>query len=259
MRKRDYDSPLRTAQTADTRRRIIAAATAEFIQHGYAETSVARIAAAAGVSRETVYHALGNKQAVLKACWDVAVVGDDAPLSVAERAEYQAMLADPDPISAAKTFGQLSASLVSRIGPLLRVVADAAHEPQLASLLAQTRDERLQGTRLLLARLSGADPGTPQFAQAVDVVYALVSPELALLLTEQRGWSLTTYGDWLAEQVAAQVNRLRAHQARQPDHARLTAGSPGASQSRTAHDSATSLPGRSPRDQVEGDPAIADR
>jgi AcrR family transcriptional regulator len=213
MRKRDYDSPLRNAQTADTRRRIIAAATAEFTQRGFAETSVARIAAAAQVSRETVYHTLGNKQAVLKACWDVAVVGDDAPVPVAERAEYQAMLAEPDPTSAAKTFGQLSAALVSRIGPLLRVVADAAHEPELAGLLAQTRDERLKGTRVLLAKLSGVDPGTPRFAQAVDVVYALESPELALLLTEQRGWSVTTYGEWLGEQVAAQVRSLRTHHA----------------------------------------------
>ncbi|HEU5485922.1 MAG TPA: TetR/AcrR family transcriptional regulator [Microlunatus sp.] len=209
MRKRNYDSPLRTAQSAGTRRRIVAAATAEFTRHGYAKTSVAGIAAAAGVSRETVYHVLGNKQAVLKACWDVAVVGDDEPVPVAERAAYRSMLAEPDPTEAAKQFGQLSAGLVGRIGPLLRVVADAAHEPELAELLAQTRDERLQGTRQLLATLSGAAPATPRFAHVVDVVYALVSPELALVLIEQRRWTLSAYGDWLGEQVAAQVLGLR--------------------------------------------------
>jgi AcrR family transcriptional regulator len=170
---------------------------------------VGGIATAAGVSRETVYHVLGNKQAVLKACWDVAVVGDDLPVAVADRVEYQAVLTEPDLAAAARMFGQLSAALVSRIGPLLRILADAAHEPELAALLAQTRDERLEGTRLLLAKLSGVDPDTPKFAQAVDVLYALVSPEVALLLIEQRGWSQTAYGDWLAEQVAGHITSLK--------------------------------------------------
>jgi AcrR family transcriptional regulator len=208
MRKRNYASPLRAAQTADTRRRIVEAATVEFTRHGYAKTSVGNIAAAAQVSRETVYHVLGGKPAVLKACWDVAVVGDHAPAPVADRAEYRAILTDPDLASAAQAFGRLSASLLSRIGPLLRVLADAVHEPELADLLAKTRAERLEGTRSLLAQLSGADPCTVQFGHALDVLYAFISPELALVLTEQRGWSLTAYGDWLAEQVAEQVNRL---------------------------------------------------
>ena len=207
-RKRKYESPLREAQTADTRHRILEAAAAEFVRRGYAKTSVGSIAASAGVSRETVYHVLGGKQACLKACWDVAVVGDDVAVPVADRDEYRAMLTDPDPVTAARTFGRLSADLVGRIGPLLQVLADAAHEPDLADLLAQTRAERLKGTRQLLAQLSGADPDTAQFAQAVDVVYAFISPELALLLTGQRGWDLSSYADWLGEQVAEQVNGL---------------------------------------------------
>ena len=60
IRKRTYDSPLRAAQTADTRRRIVEAAAAEFTRHGYAKTSVGGIASAAGVSRETVYNVLGG-------------------------------------------------------------------------------------------------------------------------------------------------------------------------------------------------------
>lgn len=207
-RKRNYESPLREGQTADTRRRILDTAATEFTQRGYAKTSVGSIAASAGVARETVYHLVGGKQAVLKACWDVAVVGDDAPVAVADRDEYRAMLSDPDPDTAARTFGRLSADLVGRLGPLLQVLADAAHEPDLADLLAHTRAERLNGTRQLLARLSGADSDTAQFAQTVDVVYALISPELALLLTRQRGWDLITYGAWLGDQVAEQVDRL---------------------------------------------------
>lgn len=209
-RKRNYASPLRDAQTVQTRRRIIDAAASEFARVGYAKTSMGGIATAAGVARETIYHLIGGKPAVLKACYDVAVVGDDAEIPVADRAEYQAMLADPDRVAAARTYGQLSAQLVGRIGRILRVLADAEHEPELADLLAQTRAERLAGTRHLLATLSGADHNGAAFAHAVDVLYALTSPELALLLIEQRGWSLTAYGDWVGDQLADQLSRLRS-------------------------------------------------
>jgi len=210
-RKRNYESPLRDAQTAETRRRVLATAREEFVCHGYARTSISGIAAAAGVSRETVYHLFGGKAAVLKSVYDVAIVGDDNQVPVADREEYRAMLTEPDPAAAARTFGRLSAELVGRIGPVLRVLADAAREPELADVLAQTREERLAGTRQLLATLSGADPHSLAFGRAVDVVWALVSPELALLLTEGRGWSLAAYGEWLGEQVADQVARLAEH------------------------------------------------
>jgi AcrR family transcriptional regulator len=206
--KRNYDSQLRDAQTAETRRRVVEAATREFVVLGYAKTSVSGIAAAAGVSRETVYHLIGGKPAVLKACYDVAVVGDHAQVPVADRKEYRAVLADPDPASAARSYGRLSAQLLGRIGPVLRVLAEAAHEPELADLLAQTRAERLVGIRQLLATLSGVEQDSAQLGHAVDVIYALTSPELALLLLEQRGWSLTTYGEWVGEQLADQISSL---------------------------------------------------
>lgn len=207
---RTYTSALRDAQTAQSRARIVDAAAREFVRLGYAKTSMSAVAAAAGVSRETVYHLIGGKVAVLKAVYDVAVIGDHTESPVAERDAYQAMLDDPDPASAARTFGQLSADLVGRIGPILKVLADAAHEPELALLLDQTRAERLAGTRHLLASLSGADSTTDRFREAVDEVYALISPELALVLIDQRGWDLTSYGSWLGRKLTASVDQLRS-------------------------------------------------
>jgi AcrR family transcriptional regulator len=51
--KRAYDSPLRKAQAAATRRAIIDAAAALFIDRGYVATSIDAIAEAAGVGRAT--------------------------------------------------------------------------------------------------------------------------------------------------------------------------------------------------------------
>lgn len=208
--KRRYDSPLRDAQTAQTRARIVDAATREFVRSGFAKTSMSAVAAVAGVSRETVYHLLGGKAAVFKAVYDVAVVGDHAETPVVDRDVYRAMLADPDPASAARTFGRLSADLVGRIGPVLKVLSDAAQEPELADLLAETRSERLFGIRHLLVRLSGVDPMTERFAEAVDETYGLISPELALVLVEQRGWSLDAYATWLGRRLTVVVKDLRS-------------------------------------------------
>ena len=156
--KRVYESPLRTAQAARTRQQIIDAARRAFVRDGYGGTSMAALAREAGVSRETLYKTFRTKPDLLKAVYDVAVVGDHEAVAVADRPEYTRMLDDPDPDAAARAFGMLSAELVERVGPVLRVLADAAHEPELQDLLDTTRAERLEGTRNLLIRLSGTPP-----------------------------------------------------------------------------------------------------
>jgi AcrR family transcriptional regulator len=208
MGKRAYESPLRTAQAARTREQIIEAARRAFVRDGYSGTSMAGLAREAGVSRETLYKTFRTKPDLLKAVYDVAVVGDHEAVAVADRPEYTQLLAEQAPDAAARTFGMLSAELVERIGPVLRVLADAAHEPDLQDLLDATRAERLEGTRNLLIQLSGISAG-PALDRAVDVVWTLISPEVALLLTDQRGWTREQYGHWLGEAVAAQVQRLR--------------------------------------------------
>lgn len=57
-------------QEAETtaRERILAAAFALFMKHGYAATSTAEVAARAGVSKRDIYAQVGNKQDLLIAC-----------------------------------------------------------------------------------------------------------------------------------------------------------------------------------------------
>jgi hypothetical protein len=43
-----------------------------------------------------VFTAVGNKQALLAAVRDVALAGGDLPVAVADRAPYQAVVAEPD-------------------------------------------------------------------------------------------------------------------------------------------------------------------
>lgn len=206
-RKRKYDSQLRVEQAAATRARIVAAARAVFLRKGYAASSIVAVAQEAQVSRETVYQAYGTKANLLKAVYDAAVVGDTDPVPVAERTAYGEMLADPDPHSALRTFGRLSADLVSRMGPILVLLQEGGNDPDLAELVATTREERLTSVRQLLIHLHGlaGRPSEAELERAVDVVWTLISPEVTLLLVNQRGWSAPEYGAWLGQTMGTLV------------------------------------------------------
>src|SRR5438105_10523175 len=61
---RRYRSALRDERAADTRARIVTAARDLFAARGFADTTVALIAARAGVAQPTVYAVFGSKGAI---------------------------------------------------------------------------------------------------------------------------------------------------------------------------------------------------
>src|SRR5215472_734490 len=94
--KKPYSSELRAAQARATRRAIVDAAARLFAGQGYGATTVDAIAAAAGVSRKTVFASVGGKAAALKLAIDWAIVGDDEPVPLLGRPHIQAGHAAPD-------------------------------------------------------------------------------------------------------------------------------------------------------------------
>ena len=88
----------RAEKTRLTRRRIVAAAAARFLDQGYGATTLDQIAAGADVAVQTVYFHFGNKATLLKEALDVAAVGDDEPVALMNRPWVQEMVAEPDPV-----------------------------------------------------------------------------------------------------------------------------------------------------------------
>ena len=88
-----YVSPLREAQAAQTRLRVLEAAASVFGSSGYSGTSLPAIAAEAGVSLETVKQN-GPKAALLLASFDQAFSGaeGDGPLHFRELGAQAAAL-----------------------------------------------------------------------------------------------------------------------------------------------------------------------
>ncbi len=94
--KRSYSRSARDEQVALSRRRVLAAADACFVEVGFGATTVAGIAAKAGVSVQTVYNVVGGKPDLLKAVYDVRVAGDTKPIPIAERPQVLALRAASD-------------------------------------------------------------------------------------------------------------------------------------------------------------------
>jgi AcrR family transcriptional regulator len=214
---RAYDNRRRSEQAILNHRRILEAAHQELVTRGYADTTISGVAEAAGVSVQTVYKAFGSKAALAKRVYDVTLVGDEEPVPLVDRADMQAISAEPDPRQKLARYAALGRTLVERIGPLLSVLLSGAKagDPELAEFAATTARERLIGVSGLVGQLDAVGALRPGlgFDRARDIVWALIGWEIYELLVIERGWSLDEWQAWVAESTAALVLRDAAKKA----------------------------------------------
>src|SRR5215472_185333 len=94
--KRPYRSPLREQAAQRTRTQIRDAAAQLFAEQGYALTTMRQIAENAEVSERTAYLAFPSKLDLFMGVIGVATAGDDQPIPIAQRPEFQAALSERD-------------------------------------------------------------------------------------------------------------------------------------------------------------------
>lgn len=208
-RKRSYTSDLRTEQARETRRRIVAAATALFTELGYGATTIDAVATRAGVSRKTVFTAVGGKGVLLKLAFDWAVTGDDEPVPMAERPVIRRIRESQDPDFIVTEYAVHMAETYPRLAPVALAVeaAAGAGEPDAVALLAEVRGQRLWGMNQMAAQLAGLEalPEGLSAEAAADLLWTLTDPAPYNLLVLQRGWTGERYAQWLAGAMRAAV------------------------------------------------------
>ena len=209
--KRSYRSPLRVAQARATRGKILAAATELFVAAGYGATSIDAIADAAGVSRATVFNVFGDKPTLLKSAYDVALVGDDEPVALPDRADSKAIRAEPDPARYLERYAALIAELGGRVSGIYEAVRGAAGtDPEVRPVWEKILAERRVGAEHVVADTASKGPLRPGLdpAAAADVVWILIDPGLHHLLVDRRGWSDESFRNWLAGQLVRELLRV---------------------------------------------------
>jgi len=198
---RRYRSDKRAARAAGTRASILSAARRLFLARGWTGTTIADIAAAAGVSGETVYAAFGSKkeilrqlvvQAVRQARPDIPLIEQEGAARIARASEQARQI---------ELFSGDVARVLARVAPLMEVVRVAAGaDAEMAALHARLHRGRRDNLEWFAGMLLGNGPlrdGMDAKA-AGDILWRLASPELFLLMRRVEKASLRTYADWLA-------------------------------------------------------------
>jgi AcrR family transcriptional regulator len=205
-----YASEVRDEQAQRTRRAIVAAASELFLARGYAATTIDAIAAAARVSRRTVFNSVGGKVVLLKLAMEWAIVGDDEPVPLADRPAIKAIQAESDPRKALALWAQTVVGVASRVAPVSAVLTAAADtDPAAAQLFSELARNRMFGATEFvryLASLEGLAAGVSE-QQAADLCWSLMDGHLYHLLVTQRGWTTVSFTQWLADSLAATLLR----------------------------------------------------
>jgi AcrR family transcriptional regulator len=210
VKTRRYESPRRREQAEATRRQILEAAQRLFERHGYAATTMAAIAAEAGVALKTVYVAFETKSGLLRALWHLLLRGDEADVPMGERRWYQEVLDEPDPERQLRRVAHSSRIVKERAGALLGVIRSAAAtDADAGELWARIQADFHDNQRAIVEALHArkALRRGLTVARAADVLWTLNHPDLWLLLVGERGWTPREWERWFAETVRAQLLR----------------------------------------------------
>jgi AcrR family transcriptional regulator len=206
--KRRYHSPHRQEQAAATRVAILEAAHRLFERHGYGTTTMAAIAAEAGVALKTVYLAFETKSGVLRALWNLRLRAGRDQVPIAQQQWYREALEEPNPERQLRLNARNSRAAKHRIATVLDVIAAAAPlDPDIAALWDRIQSDYHANQRLIVESLNqkralkaGLDAD-----RASDILWTINHPNTWHLLVGERGWTPHQYEQWTAELACSQL------------------------------------------------------
>ncbi len=204
---RRYDSPRRRQQASATRRDILDGAQKLFERQGYATTTMAAVAAEAGVALKTVYLAFETKSGLLRALWHVLLRGDEENRPVGQRAWHLEVVDEPDPRRKLHLNARNSRAVKERAGALLGVIRDAAPtDADIAGLWGRIEAEFYGVQRQIVESLdAGALAAGLDVTRATDILWTLNHPDVWRLLHHGRGWTAEQYEQWFGDTTCAQL------------------------------------------------------
>ena len=206
--KRSYDASGRREQARARRLAVVLAARDLFERDGFRPTTIAAIAAHAGVSAESVYKGFGTKAALTKAVFDLVITGDDEPVPVAERPAIQAVRDEPDVRRKIAMFVAGLAQRQARSAGVQILIRDGRHvDDSLVPVWAKLTDEGLAGMTMLGRNLleTGQLRDGIDLGEVRDVLWNYLSIDHYERLVRTQRWSLERYSRWLAHAITSAI------------------------------------------------------
>jgi AcrR family transcriptional regulator len=180
---------------------MIEAAYRLFAERGYASTTMADIAAEAGVAVQTTYFTFHTKFAVFREAFDFAVVGSDVIVEPTSQPWFDAVRDAPDLRSALHAFVVGFTQIARRVSPIAEAVWGMGNDSEAVAFYRdreRLRHDGYAGTLEILATKRDLRPGLDRKA-AVDIFFALLSPEFYKAVVTGRGWSEEAWEAWITQ------------------------------------------------------------
>ncbi|HEX4249368.1 MAG TPA: TetR family transcriptional regulator [Pseudonocardia sp.] len=200
---RRYSSVVRDRQAESTRQEVVAAATRLFAGQGYARTSVAEIAAAAGVAVNTVYSSVGGKPDLIRAIIETST-GDG---EITDSLDRIGQLTDPHEVLA--ELGRGTGDVSRRRWDGMSILLDNRRaDPAVDELAEQAMRVYRQRLDLVADHLVELGAVRPELSSdAVSEIIAFYFGAAAWRSVRALGWSWQRAAGWLAEQAGAALLR----------------------------------------------------
>ena len=196
--KRRYDATRRRAAAEERRTRVATVAAEMFARRGWSGTTIAGVAAEAGVSPELVSSAFGGKLGLFMAAFRHTTLGHGGTLPEALAA--LGLEQEPDREVRLTCFVDFACDTLERMAPLVSVLALAAdQDAELQGLVTAAELRHAETSRAAVALLAAG----PVSEDAVDEVYVLTRAEVYLTLLRHRGWTRERYAAWLRRSISA--------------------------------------------------------
>lgn len=201
---RRYDASRRREQAARTQEAVLTVARRLLLEDGYAATTVARIAADAETSVDTVYKTFGGKSGIVRELWRRSLAGR-GPVPAPVRSDALSA-SESDPARVLRGWGAFTTEVAPIGAPIMLLIrAAAATDPEMSALFAEAENQRrtrMRHNARRLQRRGWLRPGVT-LAQATDILWTYSSAEVYELLVLRSGWSIDRYGRFVGDALVA--------------------------------------------------------
>jgi AcrR family transcriptional regulator len=211
---RRYDASRRREQARRTQEAVLTAARRQLLEQGYAATTVARIAAEAQTSVDTVYKTFGGKAGIVRVLWQRGLEGV-GPVPAPQRSDLLSAT-ETDPVRVLRGWGRFTTEVAPQAAPIVLLIrAAAATDPEMGTLHAEVENQRrtrMRHNARRLQRRGWLRPGI-SLSRATDILWTYSSAELYDLLVIKSGWPVDRYGQFVGDALVA---ALLPHEAGTP-------------------------------------------
>lgn len=204
---RAYRSALRERQAADTRKRVVAAAAELFAALGYRQTTLAKVAEAAGVSVETV-QAQGPKAALMINAVEFTAFGHIGDVSILDMDVGRRFAAIADRDEAIAFFVEEQTAVHERSALITRALfGAAASDPELDTYLGELLAGVSRQIRRLLEVCREREwlRSDVEFGELVATTVVIASVETYFRLVHREGWTGDAFREWFRRMLRESV------------------------------------------------------